>query len=209
MKISTPYTFYYDPTLTEMVRKKIEEGNRSGVYKIADARVILNQKYTKGINLAYEASLKTGSNFPVIWSVDISQLSKIPKLHLLFFINSPTPILDKLSSLKPKKHVDTPKSVLIKMARSRIMKLRRYITVQNTNNADGKSIKFIEIGDLDTIVAIDKACADLCASHTHYAHFKPDCVRAYQEDLKNKALFDDSVVHEAWKYILIDDIHKL
>jgi hypothetical protein len=194
-----------------MVKDKIKEGDRAAVYKLADAVVVLNDKYTKGINLAYAAALKTFSGFPVIWAVDISQTGKqsMKDKHLLFYENSPTPILDKLLKLKPKKHVDTPKSVLIKMARKRLRDLRDAISDHNKLSVIGnqKRYIFITIVDLNSIEAVDEICTIFRASRPHHSTFNPDCTRKWDE-FKKKALFDDDIVKEAWKYLLIDDIHE-
>ena len=207
------YTFYYDPTLTKMVIDKIKEGNRSEVYKLADKIVVLNDKYTKGIDLAFEASERTGSGFPVIWAVNISQTGKepMPDKNLLFFVNSPTPILNKLLELKLKKHVDTPRSVLIKMARKRINDIRNNVKIQNKwieERVNQEYYKLVEIGDLDSVEAVDKICKDYRNSRIGQFKFNPDCVREWEE-FKKKALFDDDIVKEAWKFILVGDIHEL
>ena len=205
------YTFYHDSTLTKMVIEKIKDGQRATIYKLADAVVVLNDKYTKGINLAYEASQKTGSGFPIIWAVDISQTGTalMKNKHLLFYINSPTLILDKLLELKPKNHIDTPKSVLIKMARKLLNHLRKEIIEQNKRAipSQKKWFKYVYIGDMDSIGIVDKVCEDFRSSRPNFSQFNPDNARKWDE-LKKKTLFDDDIVKEAWKYLLVGDIHE-
>jgi hypothetical protein len=205
------YIFYHDSTLTKMVIEKIKDGQRAAVYALADAVIVLNDKYTKGIDLAYEASQKTGSGFPVIWSVDISFTGKelMKDKHLLFYANSPTPILDKLLKLEPKKHVDTPKSVLIKMARKRLNAIRQEVKNQNewvAERAHRKYYNIVIIGDLDSVEVVDKVCEDFRNSRVNQK-FNPDCAREW-DSLKKKALFDDDIVKEAWKYLLVNEIHN-
>lgn len=205
------YKFNTDLRLIEAVAYAIKGGRQSEVYKLADRVIYLNNSIKKGIDLVYEASQTLGISFPKIWAVDVSKCRSTNK-YLLFYADFPDEIINKINSIIPKKQVDTPKSVLIKMARSRIRSIRDDIIAHNemTIESHGNAFGYVPvvIDNIESVEDLDKLCETFQQSRGNHKQYKLDCIRAYEADLKSKKLFDDEVVREAWKYIIIGDIHN-
>lgn len=207
------YQFNTDAVLSETVVRVINSGRRAEVYKLASQVVVLNKHLLRAFEVVHEAAQALGNPFPMIWAVDVSTTGKYPlkNKNLLFFIKSPDEIIQKLNTIDARKHVNTPKSVLIKMARTRINKLRRDILKHNAQVQEAYYQKVgytaIQLFDVETVADLDKLCTMFVNSMGTHNRVPPEAVQAYKHDLRDKKLFDDEVVKEAWKYVMISEIH--
>lgn len=192
--------------LNQAVQRWIDAGRRSEVYKKADYLIDgRHEKFYDAIQFIYNALNKFNQQIKFsIWIVRLRpyfcNLAAKKERSLLFCANSEEEVLSLFEGLVPKKKVEIPRSVLIKMTWKRLIKLQEEVRWTAFTNP----VNPILPRDITTVKILQEILNEFIERKHHIGRKHPLVQFRKLFDLPN---FTDEIVREAWKYTVIDEIH--